>query len=469
MEKNKKNFLLSAFLGLFALSSTVIAEEFALEEVIVTGLREDTRIQETAAAATVFTKDKIADIGISRIEDFFELTPGVNLTQGASHSDTQLSIRGQYNARLTQANYALVIDGVLVPNPLSINQEYIDLEQIEIIRGPQSALFGRNAIAGAVVINTTKPSGTNYSGATQFSYANNNSVVLHQNITVPLTDNFGLKINASTNRSDGFYTSRYYNTKSIDQYDDENIALRFQGLAGSFFDDNSGKVYIDFKIGEANVSGGAINFNSLSQSPNFGRQEGGVITPFANAHQDVNNHNYDYVNNVQASNIVQRENASFKLDIDFGNENAITIILSHNNQEGALLGDGTNGTATYLAALGGLNEAQQQAVAGVTAMRANIETQTRQGLIDQLVDMGQPREQAEGFLLTETGMAQLSGAIEGAVDTAIRTAVNMGFFANPETRNLSQCYQTAQANQDSIPPSSPYNYGSEQEILSTLI
>ena len=80
------------------------------------------------------------------------------MTGTAEAGDTQINIRGINGARDAESSVALVADGILKTNTAQLNQDQGTLRQIEILKGPQGALYGRNAAAGAIVIQTLKPS-----------------------------------------------------------------------------------------------------------------------------------------------------------------------------------------------------------------------------------------------------------------------------------------------------------------------
>ena len=85
------------------------------------------------------------------------LVPGVTIVDAAEVGDTQINIRGINGARDAENSIALVIDGILMTNPAAVNREYTNLQQIEIVKGPQGAFYGRNASAGAIIITTQQP------------------------------------------------------------------------------------------------------------------------------------------------------------------------------------------------------------------------------------------------------------------------------------------------------------------------
>lgn len=125
-----------------------------LAEVIVTAQQRRQKLIDVPAALTVFTSHDIRADGIERPTNFIALTPGVSAIQTSEIGDLELSIRGINTGRDTEPNYALVINGVLQVNPFDLNQELANLTQIEILKGPQGAIYGLNGVAGAIIVKT---------------------------------------------------------------------------------------------------------------------------------------------------------------------------------------------------------------------------------------------------------------------------------------------------------------------------
>ena len=138
-----------------AIPQLALAEEAKLEEVVVVARRRAEDLQDVPIAVTAFTSSDIQSAGINRPQDFISLTPNMSIVDTANAGDTQVTIRGQYSTRDAESTFANVVDGVLITNPNGFNGELYDVEQIEVLKGPQGALYGRNAVAGAIIVNTT--------------------------------------------------------------------------------------------------------------------------------------------------------------------------------------------------------------------------------------------------------------------------------------------------------------------------
>ncbi len=150
------------------------AETGQLEEIVVTARQREERIEDVPVSITAFTASEIRSAGIQRPQDFVALTTGVSAVQTAEAGDMQLNIRGINTGRDSETNFALVIDGVLQTNPQALNQELSGVTQIEVLKGPQGALYGRNALAGALILTTRKP-GEEFEADLKAGYGSDNS------------------------------------------------------------------------------------------------------------------------------------------------------------------------------------------------------------------------------------------------------------------------------------------------------
>jgi iron complex outermembrane receptor protein len=156
-----RGILLAATLPL--VSSAVVAQE-QLQEVVVTAQKREQNIQNVPIAITAFTSETLQAKGITDINSLSNLTPNVNLDAGAPFSgDSSVlsaSIRG-----IGQDDFAfnldpgvgVYLDGVFLARTIGANQNLLDVDRIEILKGPQGTLFGRNTIGGAINIVTHTP------------------------------------------------------------------------------------------------------------------------------------------------------------------------------------------------------------------------------------------------------------------------------------------------------------------------
>ena len=177
------------------------------------------------AAITVLTESQIQRSGIQRATDFIALTPGVTIVDTAEVGDTQVSIRGLNGARDAETSFGLIIDGIVMTNPAALNREYLGLSQIEVLKGPQGALYGRNASAGAIIITTAKP-GEERGGAIKASVGDDATYAITARADIPM-ENSNLSIIANHNSTAGFRENTWINCDDcVDNYESTDIYPR---------------------------------------------------------------------------------------------------------------------------------------------------------------------------------------------------------------------------------------------------
>ena len=185
-----------------------IAAESTGNEIIVSALRRDESLQDTPAAVTAFTAESIANAGIERPADFISLTSNVNLVETQNAGNAFIIIRGITQARNSEPSVAVVVDGVQQVNPAQFNQDLFDIEQIEVLKGPQGGLYGRNAIGGAIIITTKQPSDY-LEGNFKAGIDNGFGYFLRGGISGPLADNVAFRVAGSYYNTDGFINNTF--------------------------------------------------------------------------------------------------------------------------------------------------------------------------------------------------------------------------------------------------------------------
>jgi iron complex outermembrane receptor protein len=172
-------------------------------DIVVTGLRRDQNLQDVPAAITAFTADTVETAGIDRPLDFVNLTSNVNLVETQNAGNAFIVIRGITQARNSEPSVAVIVDGVQQVNPAQFNQELFDIEQIEVLKGPQGAVYGRNAIGGAIVIRTRQPS-DEFEGQFKLGVDNGFGYWLRGSISGPVSDTLGFRLAGSWYDTKGF-------------------------------------------------------------------------------------------------------------------------------------------------------------------------------------------------------------------------------------------------------------------------
>lgn len=176
--------------------------------IVVTGLRRSETLQDTPAAVTAFDSQAIQNAGIERPADFIALTPNVNLVETQNAGNAFVIIRGITQNRNSEPSVAVIVDGVQQVNPAQFNQDLFDIEQIEVLKGPQGGLYGRNAIGGAIIIQTKKPT-DEFSGNITAGVDNGFGYFLRGGISGPLAENVKFRIAGSWYDTEGFIPNTF--------------------------------------------------------------------------------------------------------------------------------------------------------------------------------------------------------------------------------------------------------------------
>lgn len=302
-------------------------------EIVVTARRVSETLSQVPASITVLTTDTLTRANIQKGEDFVKLTPGVTIvTNTADAGDTQINIRGINGARDAESSVALVVDGVLKTNTAQLNQNQGTLRQVEILKGPQGALYGRNAAAGAIVIQTVRPT-DQFSGAFQASYANEKTVSASGHVAGPLGSGIGFVLSGDYRTTDGFYRNLFLDRKVVDDQEAWNVDGRILAEVGD-------ATTIDLKARYGELHGASINFNSSFHIPALG----GAF------YEDVNAHPFRFYSNIRPTNNQKTVEASIKLDHDFG-PMTLTAWALYSDIKNNLTADGTSADfARYIAA-----------------------------------------------------------------------------------------------------------------------
>jgi iron complex outermembrane receptor protein len=150
----------SAFLstpGLAQSTQTPAANDQGLAEIVVTAQRVAQPLQKTPASISVLTADTLETAGVQNLGDVSHLIPNLTFTDGYRAGVPQISLRGIPTVQGGDPPAAFVVDGVQVPSLDFVNQDLLDIANVQVLRGPQGGIYGRDAIGGAVVIETQRP------------------------------------------------------------------------------------------------------------------------------------------------------------------------------------------------------------------------------------------------------------------------------------------------------------------------
>ncbi len=178
----------------------------ALEELVVQAQRRDQLAKDVPISLRIFSKEELDARIVKRVEDVFDATPNATFTtQRAGNDASIVTIRGVANTAFGSApNVAIYVDDVYVGNDNGFNTRMADLSQIEILRGPQGTLYGRNAIGGAVNVRTGKPELGVNSLHLQTGLGSDGLFFGQGTANVAVGDNAAARLSVFGDRSDGW-------------------------------------------------------------------------------------------------------------------------------------------------------------------------------------------------------------------------------------------------------------------------
>ncbi len=180
----------------------------ALEEIIITARRREESLQEVPVAVSAFGVDDIVNRNIRNVEDIARFTPGLSLPKAFGRSTDRPVIRGQGNVLAgvqfgVESGAAYFVDGVYYPGDLS-SLNLNDLQRVEVIRGPQAALYGRNTYSGAINFITQGP-GDSPNATVRARYGEDDEQEIFLNVGGPMGDMFAGSLSARYYSLDGLF------------------------------------------------------------------------------------------------------------------------------------------------------------------------------------------------------------------------------------------------------------------------
>lgn len=186
-----------------------------VEEIVVSARKRQETTLDVPISVNAFNEQAIESAGIEKPADFISLVPNMTLVQTQNAGNSFVVIRGISQARNSEPSVAVLVDGVLETNPAEFNQELFDVQQIEVLKGPQGALYGRNAIGGAILIQTKEPP-KQFEGTVKLGLGNGPSERAQYAVGGPMTSSGDMSYRASVSfyNTSGFIDNEYLHTKA---------------------------------------------------------------------------------------------------------------------------------------------------------------------------------------------------------------------------------------------------------------
>ena len=203
-----------------------------LSEITVTATRREASIQDVPIAISAFDPETLEAQGVRDIKSLSSVSSSFNLQNSQTESGgTSIRIRGvgtTGNNIGLESSVGVFIDGVFLSRPGIALGDLLDLEQLEVLRGPQGTLFGRNTSAGALNITTAKPNLEEFEGFGNVSYGNRDFINVQGGVSVPIIENvLAARLSGAFRQRDGFLTNPTLGTESNNR---DRFTLRGQVL-----------------------------------------------------------------------------------------------------------------------------------------------------------------------------------------------------------------------------------------------
>jgi iron complex outermembrane receptor protein len=178
-----------------------------LESIIVVGQKENQGLQRAPEAITAISADSLRENGVKSAEDLGSMVPSLVIGESDGYN-FDLSIRGiGLNSPQDDGSPASVSvhqNGIFMPNPVSLSLSYLDVDHIEVLRGPQGTVFGQNAVGGTVNIITAQPTFDGVRGYTDVEFGSFDLMHLRTAINLPFSNTFAVRLAGDFDKQDGY-------------------------------------------------------------------------------------------------------------------------------------------------------------------------------------------------------------------------------------------------------------------------
>ena len=200
-----------------------------LEEITVTARKREEGLQDTPIAVSVFSGESLEARGIQRVDDIAELTPNMSFdninTNGGGGSSAAVFLRGVGQRDFLPSadpGVGIYVDGVYFARSIGSVLDLIDIDRIEVLRGPQGTLFGRNTTGGAIAIHTMKPH-EEFDGKVRVRVGTDDRLDVVGKVNLPIADNLYMNATLASFNQDGFVVNLI---DGMDTGDDDTLAFR---------------------------------------------------------------------------------------------------------------------------------------------------------------------------------------------------------------------------------------------------
>ncbi|WP_242127188.1 TonB-dependent receptor [Sphingobium sp. Sx8-8] len=198
-----------------------------IDEIVVTAEKRESSVQKTAIAVTAFDQKALERNGVSTLTDIAAIAPGVGISKNSAN--VIIAVRGvssQNTNEIGDPAISIAQDGFYIQKPFGFGDSMFDLERVEVLRGPQGTLYGRNATGGAINVITAKPK-DEFEGKVAVGVGNYDQITTEGMINLPVTDRLAVRAAFTTNKHDGYRTNEAP-ARAGDDADSQSVRLHVQ-------------------------------------------------------------------------------------------------------------------------------------------------------------------------------------------------------------------------------------------------
>ncbi|NND66764.1 MAG: TonB-dependent receptor plug domain-containing protein, partial [Halioglobus sp.] len=217
--------------ALLAASGISHAQGLALEEVLVTATKREASLQDVSVAVTALSAEDLGLAQITSSEDLTFLVPALNLQKGSNPRQTSFSIRGigtQSFSSAVEPSVSTMVDGVVMGRSGQAFMQLLDVQRVEVLRGPQGTLFGKNATGGVVHIITQNPTDTT-TGEISVTAITHDEYRGGLTVSGPLTDTLGYRLSAN-GKDVADYTQNEFDGNKLDGNEEWSVRGKLRWL-----------------------------------------------------------------------------------------------------------------------------------------------------------------------------------------------------------------------------------------------
>lgn len=205
-------------------------EPTVIDEIIVTATKREERLIDVPVAVTAVGAEQLQNSGVSDIRELTGLAPSVQFQTPGGGADSSIRIRGVGTTSTNpglESSVGVVIDGVTRARTGVALSELGDLERIEVLRGPQGTLFGRNTSSGLINVITRAPSFSGFNGRLEGTYGDFSNMRVAGAVNIPIADNAAFRVEASSETRDGFYQDQN-SQETLDNLDRQFVRAKLR-------------------------------------------------------------------------------------------------------------------------------------------------------------------------------------------------------------------------------------------------